>query len=157
MCPPLASACARARTFMHPCRLGTIYPFPQEPEAAGQLEDAWLMWVLGEMAELISTAELFAIRSQFPKVPSCYATRDGYPAPGLLFIIGSKESYCPGTPRTHLRLQRTCWCLSQHVLSPVLSRLQCGAERAKGQGNAWELDSLRGQGPAGRIQVTALR
>ena len=94
-CPPLDYACAWACTFMNPCRFGTVFQFPQEPKAAGQLEDALFTWVFGEMAELISASELFAICSQFLRVESYYTAFNCYPAPTLLLTISGIKSFWP--------------------------------------------------------------
>ena len=74
---------------------GTLFQFPQEPKAAGQLEDALFTWVFGEMAELISASELFAICSQFLRVESYYTAFNCYPAPKLLFNISGIKSFWP--------------------------------------------------------------
>lgn len=86
----------------HPYRFGTIFHFPQEPKAAGQLKDALLTWGFGEMANLIATSELFAICRQFLKVQSCYTACDCYPAPRLLFNIGKMKSYRPPGHSAHI-------------------------------------------------------
>lgn len=71
--------------------------------------------------KLISTAELFAICSQFLKVQSCYAACDCYPAPELLFNIGNMKSYCPPGHHAHIHSCDRLAGVDPNMFSPLCS------------------------------------